>query len=103
MAAICTYCNINSVIKIRDYARGQSIIVLAAQINKEISMNDTDFVKIISDGCDLRINGDFFYNDIYYTTTTTADYNRITYPSICKHCGAPMHSHICEYCGIEYN
>ena len=23
-------------------------------------------------------------------------------PIICKCCGAPLHSNICEYCGIEY-
>lgn len=25
------------------------------------------------------------------------------YPTHCTSCGAPMHSNICEYCGVEYH
>ena len=24
-------------------------------------------------------------------------------PRVCSQCGAPLHGHICEYCGTEYN
>lgn len=26
-----------------------------------------------------------------------------TYPTNCKNCGAPLHSHRCEFCDTEYN
>ena len=28
--------------------------------------------------------------------------NRISYPTNCKNCGAPLHGSKCEFCGTEY-
>ena len=45
--------------------------------------------------------------DSSYDTTPITKANKriskkIPYPSICKNCGAPLHSYTCEFCNTEY-
>ena len=69
-----------------------------------------------------KSNLDFRYGEIIYCTDTSEVYmyngnslikiadqqmtemkdDKVLQPRICKCCGAPMHTNICEYCGVEY-
>lgn len=57
---------------------------------------------LVKDGCVYMYQDskdEWVEMDSLDDTTTEAKHD---YPTTCTHCGAPLHSHKCEYCGCEY-
>lgn len=62
---------------------------------------------IVTVGDDYGATYIYTGNDWDLLVTDTGHYEqepiyRELLPQVCKCCGAPLHNHKCEYCGVEY-